>query len=216
MDSLVNWTSTRSDPILFSLTRQAVIEGKIADDTGRGVSGQAFLWRQNPQDGRIEPVNIFPAPPAAEEFRFYGLEAGTYFVQAGNVIGPDHVGYPTVFYPHAPDLRMAKPIVVQPGQEEHLEFQLSQTRAYQIRGRFTGGVNLGINLRLPGLPSGGGIGTLSVDANAQTFAISRVPPGVYVLEAIGSLPDGKQSTATKTVTIDDRDVDGLEFNLDPR
>jgi len=120
-DSSVNWFASQNAPILFSLTPQAVIAGKILDESGIGVKSHVSLWRQNPQSGRIE---IIPNNNAnlgdTDEFRFYGLEGGGYFVEVANSFGLMDVTYPTVFYPNARDLASAKPIIVEPGQEAHI------------------------------------------------------------------------------------------------
>jgi hypothetical protein len=91
---------------------------------------------------------------------------------------------------------------------------LKQVRAYKINGRFAGGAgNVSISLHLFGFPEVGEQGIVSSDEKAQTFEISRVAPGPYILEIMRFTPDGKQSRASQKVMVDDRNVGGITIDL---
>jgi hypothetical protein len=193
--------------VLLRLTRQAVIEGRILDENGEGIAGQLRLLRQ--AQGRVDAVNHLFVDPGGD-FRLAGLDAGRYYLAISapqyGITAPR--AYPTVYYPRARDFQSAKPIDLQSGQQEHIEFRMAEVPAYEVRGRIhPASQSVNLSLQLSGEPSmSDGIATW--DAPSGTFKITGVPAGTYLLTAILVL-DGQAHRASQTVKVSDSDIDGI-------
>jgi len=194
------------------LRKQVVIEGSLASQNGTSLrSATLSALRLRVVDGRWQPVLASSATTDAEgRFRLAGLPAGRYYLAINPVSEASRTAYPAVFYPHATRLVNAHVFDLSSGQEEHLEIRLQGEPGRRVNGTLDVDSNsLACNL-LPDLDSlritQSSVGC-SVDPKTHSFTIPNVPAGTYRFEAYWS--DGQGHTATKTITVSDRDVDGL-------
>jgi Carboxypeptidase regulatory-like domain len=211
--SLMLSGDTRSTPIVLRLPRQAVIEGSVIDEKGRGVSfASVQLFRQVVANGRhqIQPSNGTQTDQAGE-FRIFGLAAGRYYLgAAGPTLRPAKLVYAPILYPGATDISSAQAIDLQPGTEEHVKISLRAVPAHRVRGTISHGRSANAWLhpqesrRFPVTLNLGA----SCDEKTNTFTISGVPPGRYVLEGTVQI-DGQQLRMMKTISVDDADLEGI-------
>jgi hypothetical protein len=201
--------------VLLRLTRQSVIEGRILDESGESMAGMVRLLRQMP--GRLDDVRTVHVD-ASGDFRMAGLEAGRYYL-AASVPQYGHQSpqaYPSVYYPRARDFQSAKPIDVEAGQREHVEIRMAAVAGYEVRGRIVPGAqSAGVTLQLLGEPQIATDGNFTAwDPPSQTFKISGVPPGTYILTVFVNL-DGKECRASQTIKVSDSDIDGIRLEPVP-
>jgi hypothetical protein len=204
---------TKSTPVVLRLTRQAVIEGSVVDEKGRGVPlASVQLFRQVVANGRlqIEPSNGTQTDETGE-FRLFGLAAGRYYIgTTAQTLRPTKLAYAPTLYPGATDISAAQVIDLQPGREEQVKISLRAVPAHRVRGTIPDGRSPNIGLypdesrRFPVMFNL----AASWDEKTNTFTISGVPPGRYVLNGTIQI-DGRQQRLRKTITVDDADLDGI-------
>jgi hypothetical protein len=201
-------------PVILQLTRQAVIEGRVVDQSGAAITASIKLFRLIlERKGGVEFQRDMQVDGTGE-FRLAGLEAGHYYIEFGGRFDwPNQAkkrAYSIQFYPHAPDLQSAKAIEMQAGQVAQLTLQLQAAPAYEVRGRVPAATQRpAISLHLPGEPDPGmQFFNPSWDERNENFTFSGVPPGVWILEANFSI-DGHAVQLSKTVRVADADVDGI-------
>ena len=136
--------------LAFALAPTNAIHGQIELSTGDPAQGiTVMLLRRSVQDGRAvwQPVtNVRTNSEGA--FRFAGLTDATYtvftqpsldsdipatFVEAGSNQAVTRPGYPSVFYPDAPDLTGAARIQVAAGEQAQANFLLTQEPFHLVR-----------------------------------------------------------------------------------
>jgi hypothetical protein len=212
------------------LQRAATIPGRILDEDGTpaaSIEVDALSLRAG--DGA-------PLAPAASartddrgEFRITGLPAGQYFLVARDPsftnVG-DETGvlrYAPTYHPGVFSTGEAEPVSVSAGRESpRVEFRLRIVRPARVSGSIatpdrrpllSGAVLLiardsALNLPLPAddvefLPNG-------------RFSLRNVPPGRYQIRARAEIdPDEVMWFSTFTLTVEERDVDGVSMLLAP-
>ena len=203
--------------VVLRLIRQGVIEGSVVDQKGAGVpSASVQLFRSEIDNGkrRIRPFNGVQTD-ATGEFRISGLRAGRYYVGANasivRVRDSKKFAYAPTLYPGATEIGSAQPIDLLPGKEERIGIQLEKVAAYQVRGQITPAErhpSASLRPQEPDrFPVSPNLGS-SWDEKTNTFTISGIPPGLYVLETSTQI-EGRQRRAIKTIAIGDKDVDGV-------
>ncbi len=203
----------KSTPVVLRMTRQAVIEGSVVDEKGRGVpSASVQVFRQVVASGRlqIQPSNGAQTDETGE-FRIFGVAAGRYYIGAtAQTRRPTKLAYAPILYPDATDISGAQVIDLQPGTEEHVKISLRAVPAHRVRGMMADGQSANIALypeesrRFPVMFNP----TASWDEKTKTFTISGVPPGRYVLQGTTQI-DGRQQRVRKTISVDDADLEGI-------
>jgi hypothetical protein len=155
----------------FALPRGAVIAGRVFDAYGDPVAGaRVSVVRQ--RRGQLTPRTwIGSDTDDLGRFRLFGLEPGTYLVEATppQLGASGRSGYVTTYYPNAPGAAQATPITLGVGSE-HLDADvvLVVGTLSQVRGR----VVEVAPPRAPGLPSSPG----SSGGRAQTRPVRRIHP----------------------------------------
>jgi protocatechuate 3,4-dioxygenase beta subunit len=142
--------------ILFSMTPQAVIVGKVLDEDGEGLADQAVRAMRYVYRGGKRQWNTVATAQTSDigEFRLPNLEPGRYLVVAASRNGgqnrrplqnseplpstPDMV-YASTYYPSTTSATTATPVDVAPGGEiRGIDVRLVKTRVYRVRGKVVG------------------------------------------------------------------------------
>jgi hypothetical protein len=125
------------------LLPEALIVGHVNVPGSEGdVRIECELYRRSLQNGRMtwSPVNRFTSW-ADGEFRFSGLEAGTYKLitheqmDSASMIsmpGAQLFGYPPIYYPNTTDFSAASPIVVRAGETAQVNFSVVRRQYYPV------------------------------------------------------------------------------------
>jgi hypothetical protein len=134
--------STEMEATIY-LEPEALIVGRVTVPGSEGdVRIGCELYRHQAVEGRERwqsPANF--TTWGSGEFRFSGLEAGTYRlitheeIDRDSLVGPGvpMFGYPPVYYPNATDFSMATPIVVKAGETAQVNVAVARRQYYPVR-----------------------------------------------------------------------------------
>jgi hypothetical protein len=216
----------------FSLTRGAVITGKVSDENDRPVIGapvNAYMLNANGKRQQLSP--LFSAVPRwmtddRGVYRIFGLEAGRYLVAAGfgSIGGGTGGGYRTTFHPDAVEEAQAGIIEVKSGEEAaSIDIKVaSSVKGYAVAGRVVEadtdkpvpGVTVNYNAIGRGM-SISAVGAQSAVTNALgEFRFENVPPNSYRAFIVNiNTPGRGASTLGDEIKFDvvAGDVSGLEI-----
>ena len=199
----------------LTLTKQAVIQGRLTGENGQPLLGHVTLVREplHKPGQPDQPWSTDAQVDRSGEFRFAKLEAARYYL-AGQAWRPfnESTACPPVYYPGKPTRDLASPIDVQPGQVIQLEFRREPVPAYQIRG--TGNCPIAPALERAGDPNL----TMtwfgrSWDATTRTFHFDGLASGTYNL-TLADMLNGQTLRHSTPVTVDGADVTGIQLICD--
>ncbi len=217
--------------IVFKLTPQGVIMGRILDEDGDPIN-QVFVQvnRLRFQAGKRQMTPMSGAQTNdIGEFRVAGLMPGRYFLSATNRSGmfmeaavntqpaPEEA-YGTVYYPGVVDPAGAVSIDIQPGAEVRgADLRMIKQRVIRIRGRLENAARQQTMIQL--LPKTMDISTM-MDRSMTTarpdgvFEFRNIRPGSYVV--IAQVHDGDfRGFARAPVEAGDRHIDNLVLTMQP-
>ena len=223
--------------IVFQLSPQAVITGKVLDEDGEGVADQPVRALRYVYRGVARQWNTVATAQTSDigEFRLPNLEPGRYLVSSNARSGgmnrrqiesseplpsvPDMM-YATTYYPSTTSASTAIPIDVGAGVEVRgIDVRLVKTRAYRVRGRVVGngasgtGGRAGATVTLT--PRDGGPGSAITGAALGPegqFELRNVPPGQYTAIA-QSRGGGQEFIAMQPVDVIGNHVEGLLLTM---
>jgi len=220
-----------ADGIDFTLSRGAVITGRVSDSAGRPIVDERI--RVNPVDQNLERLvsSIYPNINDLRTddrgiYRIFGLPAGKYKVSIGDEFAAftstrGRRFFPRTFHPDVTDEAKAAFVEVKEGDEAaNVDITVARSmNGFSASGRFIDGesgqpvpnINFGLTIIVGGSPAGfmSGNGTSTSDGG---FRIDNLPPGRY---AVSILP-GSDSTyygASQPFDISDSDVSDLETKI---
>ncbi len=223
-----------SDAVTLSLSPFGVIYGRVTNIEGEALEHiPVRLTAAVVRNGRKRWEQM--GSRESDEngvFRFPNLQPGTFYLAAGpssdeneaphfavsgkdSAGGAPRTGYPSAYYPNAPDLSSASPIVLAPGQQLQTEFVLPRVPLYRISGTIAGfSPDAGVNLQLT--TASGEILSLSpyFEQALGTFRLDGVPPGSYVLKGFGRSARGEDLRASVPVTVA-TNVNNVRLTLEP-
>ena len=211
----------------FSLTRGAVITGRVADEKDRPVIAAPVNAFKLDADGRQQSADSFSNSRARWEtddrgiYRIFGLEAGRYLVVAESDSGGRTVyGYRRTFHPDAAEEAQAKVVEVK-GAEEATNIDIKvapMAKGYVVTGRV---VEPETGEPVPGVTvshsvTGRGGSGVSVSNALGEFRFENVAPNRY--RAVAFIIDYNMRSGSVPAIVDeikfevvDRDVSGLEL-----
>jgi carboxypeptidase family protein len=218
--------------IVIPMIPAPVITGTVFDPNGEPLAAaliRAYVREYSPYGTKLK---IFKRTMTNDmgEFRLFGLRFGEYLVSAGysdrdraaavgntqlteNVTKADD-GYATVFYDGAEELSRARSARLTPGSDSApLNLYLKDSARFKIRGLVLPRVQ---GRRIVFVPKGSDLAEEKnfLQPNADdSFEIRAVSPGSYLLLALTD--DGTMSSEVVTVSITDRDIDGITLALVP-
>jgi hypothetical protein len=209
-----------------TLPRGGVIVARITDDFGDPIQGIGVQAEQiRFVQGERVPTSAgggigFPFAMTNDrgEQRLIDLLPGEYYVSAGKSLGGASLGadpsgrmFVATYYPGTPTFSEAQRVLVSPGQETLVEFNLTTAKAHRIRGivRASDG-RIPANPRLSvQMPEGGNRG-LSINGDGS-FVIDDLVSGEHLITVAPppGMAGGFDEYATVPVTIGDGDITGL-------
>jgi hypothetical protein len=223
------------------LIPEGIFAGKVLNAEGdpmRRVNVQAMQYRYISGKRQLRTVQTGFTDDRGE-FRIFNLPPGRYYLRAipnsrgGFTMGfadgfrgqqrPEN--YAPAFYPNAPTPAESLPLKLAPGGElDGVDFRLSPTSTYSIRGKFSvGKPDRGMNVTarrrsndemLPVNPQTG----FTNNGDGFSYVISNLTPGSYVVT--GQIfeqgnPGGVGMYARQVVDIVNGDVDGIDLTFAP-
>jgi protocatechuate 3,4-dioxygenase beta subunit len=224
--------------IVFKLSPQGVIAGKVVDEDGDPVANlQVRAMRYVYRNGKKQWAQVANGQTSdIGEYRIANLEPGRYLVST-NSRGADpammmqtpsaepppttpEMAYAATFYPSAADSANAVPVDLGAGSEMRgINIRLVKTRVFRVRGKAintVGGSNRQTTMVM--LQSKDGTGTIPNMAPVRPpdnlFEIRNVAPGSYIVFA-RSGNGQNQSIAWQAVEVANNHVDGVMLTVAP-
>ena len=219
--------------IVFQLSPQAVITGKVLDEDGEGVADQPVRALRYVYRGGARQWNMVATAQTSDigEFRLPNLEPGRYLVSSNARSGgmnrrqiesgeplpsaPDMM-YATTYYPSTTSASTAIPIDVGAGGEVRgIDVRLVKTRVYRVRGRVVCNDTSRRAATVTLTPRDGGPGSAITGAALGPegqFELRNVPPGQYTAIA-QSRGGGQEFIATQPLDVVGNHVEGLVLTM---
>jgi len=229
--------------IVFKLTPQGVISGRILDEDGEPLANVAVqCLRYGYQRGRRQLMNQNGGSTNdLGEFRLFGMPPGKYVISAtyqlrdmfvtatperivGTVqaIQAAEEGYATTYYPNSTSPDGAGALEITPGaQISGINMTLVRIRTVRIKGHLNVGAapeaRRSVNVMLmPRDNTGFGMPRAmarGIDAQGN-FQVRGVAPGSYVLRANYNT-ENKQYSARLPLEVGNSNIEGIELDLQP-
>jgi hypothetical protein len=217
--------------LVFKLTPQGVITGKVLDDEGEPVGAHAMVsvLRLTALRAKAQMISGEVTNDLGE-FRIANLAPGRYVISVGFIEGsrvdsrpkkdePEEALVQT-FYSSAPDLAGAVPVEIKAGQEvTGIDIMLRKARVYRVLGNVTGlaagqaaqrmSVVLAGRKREPGT-SPMANGRIKADGS---FEIENVQPGAYELMLYQDGDRGQEVVGRVAVDVGTSNVKGVVVPL---
>ena len=204
----------------FPLVRASAIGGRVYDEYGdplAAVRVQVMRARFVRHRRFLQTVSEGDLTDDTGTFRIYGLPPGEYYVAASLRVAPvDSVvqtTYSPTYYPGTASIAEAQRILLAPGNDVSVDFQVMPFRTARIEGTVLSSsgapadafLNLSSEAGELGVPFGVGGATRS----DGTFTLPDVPPGAYTLNAELKGSTSGSEVASIPLTIYGDDVTGL-------
>jgi len=190
----------------FRLQKNSSIAGVISGEDGKPLAGiqvQALSRYYTHEGAQLEPRGS-GRTDSQGRYRIAALAAGTYFIQAARVVGPE--GYAGVFFPGASELAGAKPVTLLIGKDlDGINLRLKKSPSYRVNGtlldlRTNSQVKEGYTVTVA--PELGTSGVLATIAKDGSFQFASLIPGKYRLTAtMTDLKNGLPFKVIKNIEI---------------
>jgi len=224
--------------IVFKLTPQGVIAGRVLDDEGEpvaGVSVQVLQHRYDQGRRRLIPVGGQTTNDRGE-YRAANLSPGRYYVAcSAQRMTPSSIvqstpersakepeeGYIPVYYPNSPEIASAGTVEMTAGAEMGgIDLHLRKGRVVRVSGTLMNGTT-GAPMRNAFLVlyrrEPGGMSTIPASVSAVqnakgTFELRGISPGPYTVMAVAGNPPDMMMTMT-SLDVGDRSIEGQVITL---
>ena len=221
-----------AEDVDFTLTRGAVITGKVTDATGHAVADERIRIIPVQQNLRRLVSSIYPNINDIRTddrgiYRAYGLPGGSYKVGVGyaqvasfgSIRGRRF--YSQTFHPDVTDEAKAQ-VVELPEGGEATGVDITVARAltgFSASGRFVDAnngqvvpsINFGLTVLTDTGATRGLVSLRSVSTSTGSFQIDNLPPGTYAVSVLSG--SGSYFGASDSFTISDADVSDLEVKV---
>ena len=192
----------------------AIISGRIFDDAGEGLAGvEIELLAKRYLPGGVSPVAVgFAQTEASGFFRVGDLQEGEDYVRAYVPAavrpskGDGTQAYAPTYFPQAPRIEEAQPLLVVAGQELFdVNFALATDRKRVLTGTLVDPAGLPVDrarVHIMMLRGGTFSETARVSSNGS-FQIRDVVPGDYMLQVEDAGDSTRWLSAMRQITVDD-------------
>lgn len=193
-------------PTTIKLIPEAIISGQVTSSEGEPLDSIPLEVMSSMITDGIRTWQQRAGAQTDDEgrFRISELQPGTYYISAGpsrsfliaapgtaNAIPPQQ-GFAKVYFPAAPDLSGATPIVVTPGKHIEANFTLASQAMYRISGTVSGfAPNQNVSVQIAS-SSGAIAGGMGLNPRTGTFTSGYLVPDTYELRAVARNPGGPQ------------------------
>ena len=218
-----------AEDINFTLTRGAVITGKVTDSTGRAVTLERV--RILPVQEHLQRLvsSIYPSIEDVRTddrgiYRAYGLPAGTYRVAVGD---PQFAAltstngrryYPETFHPNVNDEAKAQIVELAEGSEANgVDITVVRPLAgFSASGRFVDSksgqpvpdVSFGLTMLSDKKTTRGYVSIRGAATSNGLFQVDNLPPGTYAISVLGG--SNEHYGESESFTIRESDVVDIE------
>ena len=218
-----------AEDINFTLTRGAVITGKVTDSTGRAVTLERV--RILPVQEHLQRLvsSIYPSIEDVRTddrgiYRAYGLPAGTYRVAVGD---PQFAAltstngrryYPETFHPNVNDEAKAQIVELAEGSEANgVDITVVRPLAgFSASGRFVDSksgqpvpdVSFGLTMLSDKKTARGYVSIRGAATSNGLFQVDNLPPGTYAISVLGG--SNEHYGESESFTIRESDVVDIE------
>ena len=224
--------------LVFKLTPQGVIAGRVLDDEGEPVSGvsiqvQQYMYLMG-KKRLITTANTLIMSNDLGEFRAPNLSPGRYYV----AVSPQKIadiqsgteraatkgateGFIPTYYPNAADPSTASAVEVGPGAEVRgIDIRLRKTRVFRVSGKVMNaatGTPLSPAMIMVFRREAGGMSTMPVSmymvqGDKGAFELRNVPAGGYSVLAISTNPADLMMLMT-SLDVTDQDIEEMVISL---
>ena len=214
--------------VVLKLSPLGAIFGRVLDIAGQPIENVPVrLIGRFVREGR-QRWELVGSSESDEDgrFRFPNLVPGSYYLAAGpgsqrgvRLLAHDEkpkTGYPSLYYPNAPDLSSASPIQLVAGQQAEADLSIPVVPVYHISGTLTLPGSLpeqGVGLQIFN-QSGEGLSIPTrLHLDTGTFDIDAIPAGSYILKAISH--GGNQALRAETHVTVAANLDNVALVLAP-
>jgi len=186
--------------VVLKLSPLGAIYGRVLDVAGQPVENEPIrLIGRSVREGRRR-WNLVGSAESDEDgrFRFSSLAPGSYYLAAGPGMQSEmhlardpksKTGFPSLYYPNAPDLSGASPIQVVAGQQSEADFSMTAVPIYKVSGAVTN-FEPGRGVILQAFSQSGDPISIAIGMHMDgTFEINAVPAGTYMLKASSHVGD---------------------------
>ena len=222
-----------AEEINFTLTRGAVITGKVTDATGRAVTDERVRILPVQPELRRLVSSIYPSINDIRTddrgvYRAYGLPRGVYKLAVGDsqfAVFTTRGGrrfYPQTFHPDVTDEAKADIVEVTEGSEATgIDITVARaTSGFSASGRFVDAkngqavpnVSFGLTVLSDTNTSRGYVSLRNTSTNTGAFQIDNLPPGTYAVSVLSSSGSSHYG-ASDSFTIRDSDVGDIEVKV---
>jgi hypothetical protein len=203
-------TVTTNDPVPRESIAN-IVTGRVVDESGEPVEGLVVdaLRITNVSGMRgLQTSSLARQTDDRGQFRLFGIAPGSYYLEARGDANAS-TRYAGSFYPGRASLADAEPIVIEKGSELtglDMVFRPSRPEPLRVSGTV---VDAAGQAKLVGdvgmlLRHGAGLTGLGFDSRIEadgSFTIPNVPPGDYVLYAVGKGTSGERELGVTNVAV---------------
>ena len=206
--------------VVIKMTPAGLIFGQVVDENGEPVeSAQVRIMQQRVVMGKRRWTSGAGTQTNDQgRFRIPNLRPGSYIVGVSSgtnsSVEGENKGYPSIFFPKAPDVASATAIKLSAGAQVVADFELTPVHVFRVSGIVIGMKPGGTSVFLAGRSGNEFSFPAAVSQSSGEFEIRDVPRGTYTLRAQNYQQHEEPYTA-RTKVIVNANVTGVAVVLHP-
>jgi hypothetical protein len=207
--------------LVIKLTPQAVLRGRVTDESGDPVPGAQIIAMSSVVSGGKRTVQPAQSTVTNDlgEYRLAGLRAGRFVICAQTPMLPptETTATQDTCFPAPPEGGAVSAMAVFAGADTHVDLVLRQVHAVHVRGTVSGmppSRGAALTLRYRGPLSRAYVGRPAAIDPAGQFDLRGIPSGSYLL-VVDYFDAGHRLMARIPVDVGNADVAGVVVRLEP-